>query len=63
MNNNLLLKPDQAGNCGVGSAEGGLEGWPDGKYRNVRYSPWLRPTDTEGVYILELRCWIKTKEN
>jgi len=53
----LVLRLDEAKQCGVGAADGG---WPDGKYRNVRFSPWLKPTDTEGVFIVEIRCWIKT---
>ncbi len=54
----LVLRLDEARQCGVGAADGG---WPDGKYRNVRFSPWLKPTDTEDTYIVEIRCWIKTK--
>jgi hypothetical protein len=59
--NNLRgFKPDEAKRCGTGGI-GGLEDWPDGKYRNIRFSPWLKPTDTEDKYIVEIRCRIKTK--
>jgi len=54
----LVLRLDEAKQCGVGAADGG---WPDGKYRNVRFSPWLKPTDKEDVFIVEIRCWIKTE--
>ena len=57
------LKPDEAAKCGTGSADGGLDGWPDGKYRNVRFSPWLRPTDKEDTFIVEIRCFLKTEKN
>jgi len=49
------FKPDEAKMCGTGGL-GGFEGWPDGKYRNLRFSPWLKPTDTEDRYIVEIRC-------
>jgi hypothetical protein len=54
------FKADEAKRCGTGGI-GGLEGWPDGEYRNIRFSPWLKPTDTEDTYIVEIRCRIKTK--
>ncbi|MHC4165822.1 MAG: hypothetical protein ACYSWQ_02565 [Planctomycetota bacterium] len=54
------FKPDEAKMCGTGGI-GGLEGWPDGKYRNIRFSPWLKPTDTEDAYIVEIRCRVFTK--
>jgi hypothetical protein len=56
----LVLRLNEARQCGVGAADGGFEDWPDGMYRNVRFSPWLKPTDTEDVFIVEIRCWIKT---
>lgn len=62
-NDVIRLKPDQASQCGVGGPGGGLDNWPDSKYRNVRFSPWLRPTDTEDTYIVEIRCRIETKTN
>ena len=55
------FKPDEACRCGVGSAEGGVNGWPDGKYRNIRFSPWLKPADTKDTYIVEIRCRVITK--
>jgi len=62
-NDGLRLKVDEAAKCGTGSAEGGLDEWPDGKFRNVRFSPWLRPTDREDSYIVEIRCFLKTEKN
>jgi len=62
-NDALRLKVDEAAKCGTGSAEGGLDEWPDGKYRNVRFSPWLRPTDREDAYIVEIRCFLKTEKS
>ncbi len=60
-NTAIRLRADEACRCGVGHAEGGLNGWPDDKYRNIRFSPWLRPTDTEDTYIVEIRCRVGTK--
>lgn len=58
----LRLKVDEAGQCGTGAEAGGLDKWPDGKYRNIRFSPWLKPSDKDGAYIVEIRCRIKTQE-
>ncbi len=41
----------------------GKDNWPDGKYRNIRYTPVLRPTNKENVFTLELSCWLWTKED
>jgi len=63
-NDLILLRLDEATQCGVGAGSGGgLDDWPDGKYRNVRFSPWLKPTDTEDIYIVEMRCRIGLKTN
>ncbi|MBN2272389.1 MAG: hypothetical protein JXN61_17385 [Sedimentisphaerales bacterium] len=59
----LRLKVDEATQCGTGSAEGGLDKWPDGQYRNVRFSPWLRPTDKENTYLVEIRCFLKAEKD
>lgn len=40
----------------------GKDNWPDGKYRNIRYTPVLRATDKSNEFILELSCWLRTKE-
>jgi len=40
----------------------GKDNWPDGKYRNIRYTPVLRATDKENVFMLELSCWLRTKD-
>jgi len=46
----------------VKAALGKADTWPDGKYRNIRYTPVLRATDDENVFILELSCWLRTKD-
>lgn len=58
----LRLKVDEATQCGTGSAEGGLDKWPDEQYRNIKFSPWLKPTDKANAYIVEIRCRLKTQE-
>ncbi|MCP4258814.1 MAG: hypothetical protein GY774_15125 [Planctomycetes bacterium] len=45
---------------GVKAALGG-DNWPDGKHRNIRYTPVLKATDKENEFILELSCWLRTK--
>jgi len=62
-NEHMGMKVDEAGQCGTGSAEGGLDKWPDGKYRNIRFSPWLRPAGKENTYIVEIRCRVETQED
>jgi len=62
-NDIIRLKVDEASQCGVGGPGGGLENWPDGKYRNIRFSPWLIPTDKKDTFIVEIRCRIETKTN
>ncbi|UCG59841.1 MAG: hypothetical protein JSU70_10035 [Phycisphaerales bacterium] len=58
----LAVWLNEANQCGVGSAaSGGFYGWPDGKYRNIRFSPSLRLADTEDTYIVEIRCRVETK--
>ncbi len=42
--------------CGVGD-----DNWPDGKYRNIAFTPVLRPTNKENTYIIEMSCWLRTK--
>ncbi len=61
-NDLIVLWLNEAQQCGVGSEQNGLDNWPDGKYRNVRFSPLLKSTDREDIYIVEIRCWIKTEE-
>jgi len=62
INDLIVLWLNEAQQCGVGaSGGGGLDGWPDGKYRNIRFSPLLKPTDREDTYIVEMRCWLRTK--
>lgn len=48
---------------GVGSENGDLDNWPDGKYRNIKFSPMLKSTDREDVYILEMACWLLPEED
>lgn len=59
----VLRLNDGGGRCGVGSASGGLDDWPDGKYRNIRFSPSLKSTDKEDTYIVEIRCRLKSKDD
>jgi len=62
-NDVITLRSNEARQCGVGSENGGLDNWPDGKYRNVRFSPLLKSTDREDTYIVEIRCWLRPKDN
>jgi hypothetical protein len=63
-NNDIIVAwLNQAQKCGVGSENGGLDNWPDGKYRNIRFSPLLKPTDKVDTYIVEIRCWLRPKED
>jgi len=57
----LAVWLNEASQCGVGALGGGLDDWPDGKYRNIRFSPSLKSTDKEDTYIVEIRCRIDTK--
>jgi hypothetical protein len=60
----LAVWLNEANQCGVGAGSGGgLDDWPDGKYRNIRFSPSLRPTDREDTYIVEIRCRIEPKSD
>jgi len=52
----LALWLNEAQQCGVGHA------WPDGKYRNIRFWPLLKPTEKEDTYIVEIRCYLITKK-
>lgn len=47
-------------NQGVKAALGG-DNWPDGKHRNIRYTPVLKTTDKDNEFTLELSCWLRTK--
>ncbi len=47
-------------NQGVKAALGG-DNWPDGKHRNIRYTPVLKATDKDNEFTLELSCWLRTK--
>ena len=49
-------------NKGVKAALGKPEIWPDKKNRNIRFTPVLRATDEENVFMLELSCWLRIKE-
>ena len=62
-NDIIVLRLNEAGQCGVGSASGGLDGWPDGKYRNIKFSPLLKSTDREDTYIVEISCWLRPEED
>ncbi|MHC4619583.1 MAG: anti-sigma factor family protein [Planctomycetota bacterium] len=62
-NDIIALWLNEAKKCGVGSENGGLDNWPDGKYRNIKFSPLLKPTETEGTYIVEINCWLRPKDD
>jgi len=62
-NDIIVSRLNEAGQCGVASESGDLDDWPDGKYRNIRFSPLLKPTDREDLHIVEIRCWLKPKED
>lgn len=36
--------------------------WPQ-KYRDVTFLPLLKPTGREDTYIVEINCWLRTKED
>jgi hypothetical protein len=56
----IVTRLNETGGGGVGSAH---DEWPDGKYRNIKFSPLLKSTDREDTYIVEMRCWLRPKEN
>ncbi|MBW8035390.1 MAG: hypothetical protein FVQ79_07115 [Planctomycetes bacterium] len=58
-NDLLVLWLNEARQGGVGSENGELDNWPDGKYRNIKYSPMLKSTEREGVYVIEMGCWLR----
>jgi len=60
-NDLIVLWLNESRQCGVGSSAGGLDNWPDGKYRNIKFSPLLKPTDKQDTYIIEINCWLKPK--
>ena len=62
-NDIIVLWLNEAQQCGVGSSAGGLDNWPDGKYRNIKFSPLLKPTDRENTYIVEINCWLRAKDD
>ena len=62
-NDIIATRLNEAGQCGIGSSAGVLDGWPDGKYRNIKFSPLLKSTDREDTYIVEMRCWLRPKED
>jgi hypothetical protein len=57
-NDKIILWLNEGMRCGVGDYN-----WPDGKYRNIVFTPILKPTDKEEVFIVEISCWLRTKEN
>ena len=62
--NFIRVKLNEAMQCGVGPPTGdSFDDWPDGQYRNIRFSPLVKSTDREDTYIVEISCWIKTKDD
>jgi hypothetical protein len=59
----IVLWLNESQQCGIGSESGGLDDWPDGKYRNIKFSPLLKPTDREDTFIVEIRCWLRPKND
>jgi hypothetical protein len=61
----LAVWLNEAGKCGVGAKSGGgdLDGWPDGEYRNIRFSPSLKSTHQEDTFIVEIRCWLRPRDD
>ncbi len=62
-NDIIVARLNEAQQGGVGSENGGVDNWPDGIYRNIKFSPVLKPTDRERTYIVEISCWLKPKED
>jgi hypothetical protein len=56
----IVLRLNETGGGGVGAAG---DEWPDGKYRNIKFSPILKSTDRKDTYTVEMRCWLKPKES
>jgi len=56
-NDLIILWPNEGMRCGVGDYN-----WPDGKYRNIVFTPVLRPTYKENEFTVEISCWLRTKE-
>jgi hypothetical protein len=56
-NDKIILWPNEGMKCGVGDYN-----WPDGKYRNIVFTPVLRPTDKDNTFTVEINCWLRTKE-
>jgi hypothetical protein len=52
----IVMWLNEGSKCGCGA-----NNWPDGKYRNIRSTPVLRPTDREDVFVVEISCWVRTK--
>jgi len=52
----IVMWLNEGAKCGCGA-----NNWPDGKYRNIRFTPVLKPTDREDVFIVEISCWVRTR--
>jgi len=57
INDIITLWLNEGTKCGLGA-----DNWPDGKYRNIVFTPVLRPTDKENEFTVEISCWLRTKE-
>ena len=57
-NDLIVLRLNEARKCGLGADD-----WPDGKYRNIRFSPMIKPAGREHAYIVEISCWLRTKDD
>jgi hypothetical protein len=36
---------------------------PERKYRNIKFSPSLKPADREDTYIVEIHCWLRPRDD
>ncbi|MFC1792913.1 hypothetical protein ACFL3Q_04930 [Planctomycetota bacterium] len=57
-NDIIVLWLNEGMKCGVGD-----DNWPDGKYRNIVFTPLLKPTDKEKTFTVEINCWLRTKND
>ncbi len=57
-NDKIIICLNEGMQCGVGDYN-----WPDGKYRNIVFTPVLKPTDKEDTFIIEISCWLRTRQD
>jgi len=52
----VALCVNHAGKIGMGD----VNNWPDKKYRNISATLFIRPTEKENIYLVEVSCWLDT---